>query len=115
MGGSSPPNSNNRQKNTGAAKPQGDKCDIELDVDLIGIDPAQLVGLTKGTVLAVQLKTVGSTKSAVVVGSAGGVVGSLAAVRGLSQLLRCMEDGVNYQATVQSISKTGCNVSVQRV
>ncbi len=71
--------------------------------------------MTKGLVLSVQLKIVGSTKSALVMSKSGGVMGSLAAVRGLSQLLRCMEDGVTYEATVQSVSKTSCNVLVLRV
>lgn len=70
--------------------------------------------LQMGDILLVGLVVHGMTRSVVCQTSAGAVVGTLAAFRGLSRLIGCMEQGVEYVAIVEVASFSRCSVRVNR-
>lgn len=114
MGGSTnkPPS---KTLGPGPYAPHDDPCDIDVEIDLVGVDPGVLAGIKKGDALTVSLKTAGSIKSVICVTGSGKIAGSLAAFRGLAQLIKCLEKGEAYQAVVQTVSKTSCHVLVSRL
>jgi hypothetical protein len=113
MGGSSstPPN---RQQGSFKASTTDDPCDVKFETDLVGISLPGLAGVKNGDVLDVSIKSAGNVKSVVCSTKTGAVVGSLAAFRGLAQLIKCIEGGEVYEALVQSVSRTNCRVMVYR-
>lgn len=100
----------------GAAPPAvvGDGCDLAFQTDLVGVQSSIAAGLNKDDELVVTLRRQGEIRSAVCQTSAGDVVGTLAAFRGLSRLMGCLEQGVPYAAVVETASFSRCSVKVFR-
>lgn len=92
-----------------------DPCDLHFIVDLVGVQIAIIPTIHMGATLQVAVSTLGEARSVVCVTKEGAILGSLAAFRGLAQLINCLEQGVKFVAAVQSVSPTHCTVSVYRV
>jgi hypothetical protein len=91
-----------------------DPCDLEFQVELVGVRPSAASGLGAGDALAVVLNSRGSATSVVCQTAGGDAVGTLAAFRGLAQLIGCLRAGHEYEAVVQTVSATHCSVLVGR-
>lgn len=91
-----------------------DPCDIEIEVDLVGLQPAASERLHAKQVLDVKLVRKPPVVSAVCTDAQGEIVGSLSAFLGLAQLIACLERKVSYEATVLLASATRCTVHVRR-
>lgn len=100
----------------GAAPPAvaGDGCDLAFQTDLVGVQSSISGGLNKDDELVVSLRFQGRIRSVVCETAAGAVVGTLAAFRGLSRLIGCLEQGVGYAAVVETASFSRCSVKVFR-
>ncbi|WP_024879203.1 hypothetical protein [Methylosinus sp. LW3] len=100
----------------GAAPPTivGDGCDLAFQTDLVGVQSRISGGLNKNDELVISLHVQGSIRSVVCETKAGAVVGTLAAFRGLSRLIGCLEQGVGYVAVVEAASFSRCSVKVFR-
>jgi hypothetical protein len=107
---------NQAKKTLGGAAPSvvGDGCDLQFHTDLVGIRAEVSVLLRPGETLYVRLLPQGSARSVICATEAGGIVGTLAAFRGLANLIACMEIGVQYVALVETASATRCSVFVIR-
>jgi hypothetical protein len=92
-----------------------DLCNLTVDVDLEGVRADALRGLAKGSKLRVRLDRAGSLRSAVCVREDGLVVGSLSSFRNVTQLLNCLERGVEYAVTISRVSTGSCHVQGGRV
>lgn len=96
-------------------KNPGDLCDITLRVDLVGVRIDALSNVQLGMVLAVELQTEGPYSALVCRAPEGGlVVGTLAAFPGLSELLSCVQRGVDFGAQIVHLAPTRCTVIVSR-
>lgn len=130
MGGSSGPSdydrSSSRQSQSSSEKPKGgggggdgtkggDPCDIALDADLTGIDPAVLAKVTVGVSLTVSIVKAGRYE-AVACGlpPKNVTVGTLAAVPGLANLIACIKKKNTYVADVLQVGRGRCVVHVHR-
>jgi hypothetical protein len=91
-----------------------DKCEINVSVDLAGINPAVLATVTIGQDHPVVAVTTGSGFRAAVVRTPAGDLGSLANFPGVRTLLDCIDAGVGYQATIVTIAAGSCTVAVAR-
>ncbi len=114
MGGYAP---DQIKKSKGGAAPPtvvGDGCDLEFQTDLVGVQSTVSAGLNKGAILLVSLRAQGHIRSVVCETAGGAVVGTLAAFRGLSQLMGCLEQGVGYVALIEEASFSRCSVKVFR-
>jgi hypothetical protein len=100
----------------GAAPPTivGDGCDLQFYTDLVGVRAQVSATLSVSETLSVSLRAQGAVRSAVCSTAAGEVVGTLAAFRGLSRLIGCIESSVQYVAHVEFASATRCAVRVVR-
>jgi hypothetical protein len=96
-----------------AAANPADPCDLRFLVELVGVRSEVSRTLKVGDELVVALIARGSTRSAVVM-SGGDVVGTLAAFRGLAQLISCIDRGHGYSAHVEAASPVRCSVLVER-
>lgn len=118
MGGSRNPTpvSSSRARKSGGSRgaSSSDKCDINVLVDLAGINPAVLATVAVGQIHSVVAVTTGGGFRAVVVRTPGGDIGSLANFPGIRDLLDCMDAGVRYQAQVGATSAGSCSVVVSR-
>lgn len=114
MGGYSPDQINKTKG--GAAPPRvvGDGCDLAFQTDLVGVRSSISAGLNKDDQLVVSLHIQGQIRSVVCETAAGAAVGTLAAFRGLSRLIGCLERGVVYVAIVETASFSRCSVKVFR-
>jgi hypothetical protein len=98
------------------AKREGaDSCDLQFRVDLVGVISEVSRTLDVGDALDVALVTRGSTRSVVCQVARDKVVGTLAAFRGLAQMISCMEDGNVYVAHIEAASSVRCAVRVERI
>lgn len=92
-----------------------DPCDIMVRVDLVGVRSEVSQTLTVGDTLDVVLVARDSIKSVVCrKGSVGEIVGTLAAFRGLAQLISCIDAGEVFTAHVEAASAVRCSVVVVR-
>jgi hypothetical protein len=91
-----------------------DLCDLIIDVDLEGVRAEALRGLLPGEELRVRLDRAGALMSAVCVRKDGVIVGSLSSFRNITQLLNCLERGVEYVAIVSRATKGSCHVQGRR-
>ncbi len=103
--------------NPDAGKPGSvqDPCDLTIDVDLEGVRAEGLKGLVVGEKLGVRLDRAGSLRSVVCIRNDGVAVGALSSFRNLSQLLNCLERGVQYTVIVKRVAKGSCRVQGGRV
>jgi hypothetical protein len=92
-----------------------DPCNLAIDVDLEGVRADALRGLAAGNKLRVRLDKAGSLRSAVCVREDGVVIGSLSSFRNVTQLLNCLERGVEYGVTISGINKSSCHVQGGRI
>ena len=114
MGGYAP---DQIKKTKGGAKSPasiGDGCDLAFQTDLVGVQSSISAELNKDDELTVCLRIQGKIRSVVCETTAGAVVGTLAAFRGVSRLIRCLEQGVAYVAFVETASFSRCSVKVFR-
>lgn len=114
MGGYAP---DQIKKTKGGATPPivvGDGCDLEFQTDLVGVQSNISEGLDKGGELVISLRVHREIRSVVCETTAGAVVGTLAAFRGLSRLIGCLEQGVSYVAIIEAASFSRCSVKVFR-
>lgn len=93
---------------------KGNPCDIDLEIDLVGLQPAAIATLTAGDLLAVELIEMPPAVSVVCKTAEGQVVGSLSAFLGLTQLIACINSGIKYCAAVLIVSSTRCAVIVRQ-
>lgn len=93
----------------------GDPCDIQIEVDLVGLRSEVSRSLNRDDLLRVALVRSDGATSVVCKTLNGRAVGALAAFRGLAQLINCSERGTKYQALVIFASSTRCAVQVTRV
>ncbi len=105
-----------RKTRGGAAPPNvvGDGCDLTFQTDLVGVQSSISKTLLTGDELGIRLHIRGQIRSALCETSAGEVVGTLAAFRGLSRLIGCLEQGVEYVAVVETATFSRCTVKVFR-
>jgi hypothetical protein len=92
-----------------------DKCDHNFRVALVSTKPAALPALKQGDHLEVGLHH--DPPYLVVVcriPPAGQVVGSIANVPRLDELIRCIQQGVAYTALITNLSGTNVTVHVHR-
>jgi hypothetical protein len=95
--------------------PQESGCDISFRVDLAGVRRDVLQHVQPGEVLIVSLLQVGDAFSVVCsTRRENRLVGALAAFAGLSRLIACLHQGVQYNAVVEEVSTTRCSVFVSR-
>ncbi|MBB2792679.1 UNVERIFIED_ORG: hypothetical protein GGD58_001526 [Rhizobium pisi] len=95
----------------GGAGSGGDACDISFDVDLSGVNIAVAQTVSVGEVLSVDLDNINGFDVVVCRKQANmQVVGSVAAIPQLGQLIGCLRSGRVYTATVAA-----CNVSIVTV
>lgn len=114
MGGSpsaKPTPSRRRAREAGG---KGEPCDIDLEIDLVGLQPTAVVTLIAGHMLHVALAEMPPEVSVVCQTSTGQVVGSLSAFLGLTQLIACIRQGIAYRAVVLVASPTRCAVIVRQ-
>jgi hypothetical protein len=97
-----------------ATRNLADPCDLQFRVDLVGVISEISRKLSAGDVLEVALVTRDSTRSVVCRLMPDNVVGTLAAFRGLAQLISCIERGNVYVAHVETASPVRCSVMVVR-
>lgn len=104
------------QRAPGGAAPTrvGDGCDLQFRLDLVGIRTEVTSQLATGEILAVRLVEQGPARSVVCTNRTGDCAGTLAAFRGLAQLIGCINAGVIYIAIVEHSSATRCAVQVIR-
>ena len=98
-----------------AKRKSSDPCDLEFCIDLVGVRSSVSQNLGLGEMLEVVLIVRGSVRSVVCQIAAGEIVGTLAAFRGLAQLISCLEGGRSYIAQVEAASATRCSVRVVRI
>lgn len=91
-----------------------DPCELVVEVDLVGLQPEVSGRLQSGDELRIDLVPMGAATSAVCRTVAGDIVGTLAAFRGLAQLIGCIRQGVMYEVLVVYASATRCSVQVGR-
>ena len=89
-------------------------CDLEFNVDLVGVNPAVSADLEAGDRLSVKAIAKGEITCVVCTDDKGRVVGTLAAFRGLAQLINCIAKGATYAADIYAVTRTRCAVTVTR-
>lgn len=87
-----------------------EKSALAFQTDLVGVQSSLSEGLKKDDELLVSVRIQGEIRSAVCETSDGAVVGTLAAFRGLSNLIGSLEKGAAYVA-VPLIERTLAEVS----
>lgn len=88
-----------------------DPCDIEIDIDLEGVNVDVLRNLHIGDSLNVTIHRRGQIRSAVCVSRDDEIVGSLTAFPGLVALINCLERGESYTVVVIRLGPTYCHVA----
>jgi hypothetical protein len=88
-------------------------CDLAFRVDLVGVRTEVSKTLVEGDELDVTLLTRDEVRS-VVCCKGKAVAGTLAAFRGLAQLISCLRQGHEYVALVEAVSSARCAVLVLR-
>jgi hypothetical protein len=92
----------------------GSDCDLSFETDLAGVNSAVAGGLGVGDILSVALVEQHGFPTVVCRTSSGQIVGSLANVEDLAQLISCMQQGHSYTATIRDVGATHCTVYVER-
>jgi len=115
-GNSNPSRGGDPAKKAGLAKgtKSADRCDLDFSVDLSTVKLQVARNLATGTILAVELTSIGRLQAVICKEPGGGVVGTLAAFEGLADLIDCMHRGNSYTATILRISGATCTVHVRR-
>lgn len=115
MGGYAKDKKPKRMRHVSSHEVSRDPCDLEFALDLVGLQPDVSCLLRVDDELQVELFSIGAATSVVCKIPNGHIVGTLAAFRGLAQLITCLQQGVEYKAFVLFASVTRCAVHVARV
>ena len=100
----------------GGNAPTGSPCDLSYDVELTGVRADVVAVVRIGDVLDVALHRAGAFETAVCrTRPAGRVVGTLANVEGLDELLGCLRTHHRYAATVTQVGRLLCRVAIAPV
>lgn len=91
-----------------------DECDLAFETDLAAVNAQVTGGLSPGDELSVVLVEQHGFPSVACRTDSGEVVGSLANVEDLAQLIGCMQQGNVYIATIRDVGPTYCTVFVER-
>ncbi|MER8699590.1 hypothetical protein [Mesorhizobium sp. M1273] len=92
-----------------------DPCDIVIEADLESVRADVLATVRVGEALRVEIFEQGGIPSAVCRTADGSPVGSLSALEGLTQLMRCLRNGVIYMVTITELEAGRCHVRGTRV
>jgi hypothetical protein len=92
-----------------------DDCDLRFRTDLMGVRAATAQNVRQGDNLEVVLLRDGAMRSVVCRTRTHEIVGALSAFPGLAQLIRCIEEGAEYNAFIEKSSARSCAVFVSRV
>ena|SRR5689334_18100497 len=93
-----------------------DPCDIALEADLASVKKDVLSRVTVGDSLEVAIVAAGAYQSVVCrVPGIGEILGSLAAVPKLTDLISCIAQGHKYSAIVRKIERGRCLVAIGRL
>ena len=87
-----------------------DVCDIRIDLDLQGVRPGGLQGLSSGDQLELRLEAAGDYESVVCVRADGVTVGAIGNFPMHTKLLSCLRQGVPYMVEVTEVRPGGCHV-----
>ena len=90
--------------------PTGRDCDIEIDCDLVGIQPAVLTTVREGDLLTVRLDDAASYRSVVCVTSSGQILGAIANVPGQTNLIACLSRSLRYAVQIRELGAGRCRV-----
>lgn len=97
----------------GGGKPEAsDSCDHRFEVNLISVDLDVVALLVVGEMLQVKLTTDGTFESVLCARHNGAVVGAIAGVPGQSQIMNCLREGRQYNATIVRVSTATVTVRV---
>lgn len=92
-----------------------DPCEILIEADLESVRADVLATLRVDEALRVEIFEQDGIPSAVCRTADGSRVGSLSALVGLTQLIRCLRNGVNYMVTITELEAGRCHVRGTRV
>lgn len=91
-----------------------DTCDISFDAPLQSVQHPAITKISKGDILIVDQRGTGAKASVVcVLRDTQEVVGSLT-TQGIAKLIKCIEQGNKYLATVIRLDGSDCLVKVSR-
>jgi hypothetical protein len=92
---------------------EGGSCDLNFEVDLAGVNGSIAGSLEIGAELNVAIVQQNNFPTVVCRTSVQEVVGSLANVEDLAELIACMQAGHTYAATVRDVGPTYCSVFIE--
>jgi hypothetical protein len=96
----------------GGAGPDDDDCGkLRFQTQLASPIPTAVSALAPGDVLTIELQDRGGVRVIAAVNASGQVAGSI--VERIQQLLRCLQQGVTYEAVVSAIAGGAVGVLVQ--
>jgi hypothetical protein len=91
------------------------ECQQDFEAPLIGLKAEALVKCMPGSSLNVELIQQGEFVTVVCrIPASDEIVGSLAAFRGIRELIQCLEKGFEYVAKITALSPTQVDVHVRR-
>lgn len=96
----------------GGGGPDGTDCNLDFRTQLASPVAAVIGALAVDEVLPIDLEDSGGVRVVVARTAAGSIAGSI--VDNVGQLLRCIQKGNTYEATVQSVSGGAVTVGVAR-
>jgi hypothetical protein len=103
-----------KQTRGGGDAAGGDRCNIKIQIPLSATDPANIKKISVGSVLDVAVRQTRGTDSVIAVIPTGrAYVGTIAYVD-VDELIDCINEGFEYQATVLNLSATSVKVLVAR-
>lgn len=92
-----------------------DQCDLAFETDLAAVNTSVTGNLEVGDSLSVGLLEQQGFPTVVCRTNSGELVGSLANVEDLAQLIACIQQGNRYAATIRDLGSTYCTVFVERL
>jgi hypothetical protein len=95
-----------KQARGGGSAAGEDRCNIRIQLPLSATDPANIKKISVGSVLDVALRRSRGTESVIAVIPTGRAY--------VDELIDCINEGFEYQATVQNLSATSVKVLVAR-
>jgi hypothetical protein len=91
-----------------------DRCNIRVQVPLSATNPTNLRKLSARTMLDVELRTSRGTNSVIAVMPADRAYVGTIAYSDVEELIDCINEGFEYQATILNSSTTSAKVLVSR-
>lgn len=115
MAGNGPRKAREKKVDDGGTPSSADVCDLTIDIDLESVRAPALVGLHVGDILNVDLAREGAFPVVVCKRPDGTIIGALSAFRSLTQLIACIQRGVQYQVRATSVGRGSCHVVGGRI